>query len=339
MKYSTEQLPYGEFKKLGLEREQVLSLPASTMKALLSGNRTSLIRFENVKLDSGENTQLDAKLSLVKNENGNIRLNIHPVNEKLTKTFGLSSKDVEDLKQNELSFKPVKIERDGRQIDALATYDSTTNEIIAIDQKKLKVPDYINDHKLTFSQKLALLTGKPITVNGNRFTLNPHNEFGISGDNFISVQVGHSKYSTENLGIDALAITAGLGHYVMLYHIANALINTRVRKVDIDRSLNDKGFRDAIVSAKNEVIARQDILDKSNPEEKNALKNKLTVDEIKDILEKKAGVHVVFEQINKNSAGESTTEPAEIETSIKIDDENNNLSTKEEKSRAYSLKM
>lgn len=338
MKYSIDQLPYEDFSKLGMDKASVLSLPQSTMNALLSGNRTSLIRFEKVKLNEEQTTILDAKLSLKQKNGGELSLLVHPINEKLYKTWGLSEKDIRYLKGTDLSFLPARVQKDGKTIDAMVTYDKTTNEIIAIDKQKLRAPDAINNVNLTPQQKEDFLAGKKISVKGKTFSLNPHNEWGIEATELESFKIGHSSYRMTNLALDAAVITAGLGHYVMLYHLANMLINTRFKTADIPRSLNNEKFRNAISEARNEIIERQDFLAKDNLKEGNK-KQTLSIDEIKGVIEKKAGEHVVFNQVNTNNPDGPGIEPQEIKTSVKMDEKNNRLQINEEKPKSYSLKM
>lgn len=338
MKYAIEQLPYDDFKSLGMDRNVVLSLPKSTMNALLSGNRSSLIRFNNVQLNDGQTTVLDAKISLKQKDNGELSLLAHPINEKLYKTWGLSEKDIRYLKKNDLSFLPASVKIDGKTIDALVTYDATTNEVVAIDKQKLRAPDAINNTSLTPQQKEDFLAGKKISIKGKTFSLNPHNEWGIEGKELESVKIGHSTYRMANLGIDAVVVMAGLGHYVMLYHLANMLLNTRFKTVDIPRSLNNEKFRNALTEALDEIIQKQDFLAKDNLKENNKQQT-LSVDEIKAVLEKKAGEHVVFKKVEAEQDislnGESTT----IKTALQKDDTKNDLPINEEKPCSYSLKM
>lgn len=338
MKYETGQLPYDDFKRLGMDRDAVLSLPKSTMNALLSGNRSSLIRFDNVNLNNGQTTALDAKISLKQMDNGELSLLVHPINEKLYKTWGLSKKDIQHLKENDLSFLPVTVQKGDKTMDALLTYDATTNEIIAIDKQKLKAPDEINNVRLDINQKERFLSGKKITVNGKTYSLNPHNELGIEGKDLESVKIGHSAYRMPNLGIDAVVITAGLGHYVMLYHLANMLLNTRLKYVDIPKSLNNENFRNALIEARNEIIQKQDYLVKGSLDENNK-QQKLSIDEIKDILEKKAGEHVVFKKVETAAEISSNDELTSIKTALQKDDTKNDLPINEEKPKSYSFKM
>ncbi len=55
---------------MGLTKKDILNMPPRTYNALMSGNRTSLIRFNNIKVPGLEVGSLDAKLSLERKPNG-----------------------------------------------------------------------------------------------------------------------------------------------------------------------------------------------------------------------------------------------------------------------------
>ncbi len=147
MKYTTEQLPWQDFAILGLNREQVLSLPKSTIDALLSGNRTSLIRFENPQVPGllSKSFPFDAKLSLKKGENGELHLLAHPINPELKNNFELSRSELKYLESGKMIFIPKLVTgEDGKLEEALVAYDQTTNELVAFKREGLKAPNTIH---------------------------------------------------------------------------------------------------------------------------------------------------------------------------------------------------
>src|SRR5690606_17426277 len=126
-------LPWQDFAVLGLNQQRVLSLPPSTLNALLSGNRTSIMRFENVKiLGLGGSYPVDGKLSLQKDSNGELKLLIHPVQPELKNSFDLSKTELKYLESGKRVFIPKLVTgEDGRIEEALIAYDKTTNELVA----------------------------------------------------------------------------------------------------------------------------------------------------------------------------------------------------------------
>lgn len=339
MKYSTDQLPFGQFEQLGMDRNSVLALPEITMNALLSGNRTSLIRFCNIKNEKAEQLQpLDAKLSLKKNHNGELFLKVHPIWKNAVNNFDLSQKEIKYLKNQELAFIPKMVSKDSKPVEALIAYDTTTNEFIAIEREKLRAPDKINGARLSEVQKKDFINGKPVVINGKKYRLNPTNELGISGPDLSSLQVGHSVYKLPNLYMDAALITAGLGHYIMLYHLANVLAHSKFKPFNVDKSLQSEPFRNALADAKMDILQKQDFLSKSTTEESDRASKNLSIDEIKEILEKKAGEHIIAENIHANP-DEQRNSLTDIKASLKEDEPDNDLSIEEERPRSVSFKM
>src|SRR4051812_25269875 len=94
--FSIDELPYKEFSILGLSKKDVLSFPPRTLNALLSGNRTSLIRFNQVPLGLTDNkVSLNGKLSLSRTPEGNISLRFHPVNDAPKNAFNLTKEEAD----------------------------------------------------------------------------------------------------------------------------------------------------------------------------------------------------------------------------------------------------
>lgn len=339
MKFTLDELPYEQFEQLGMNEKSVLSLPETTLNALLSGNRTSLIRFCNLKNEKDEQLQpLDAKLSLRKNRNGEVLLKVHPIWKNANNSFDLSEKEIKYLKNQELAFIPKLISKDGKHLEALIAYDTTTNEFIAIEREKLRAPDKINGLLLSGVQKKDFVNGKPVMINGKKYRLNPTNELGISGLDMSSLQIGHSIYKLPNLYIDAALITTGLGHFVMLYHLANVIAHSKFKVFDVDKNLQNENFRDSLAAAKMEILQKTEILSKFSGEESNKNQKPLSIDEIKEILERKAGEHIIAENIHSNP-DEISNNATGVKVSLKEDEPDNGLSIEDEKPRSVSFKM
>jgi hypothetical protein len=80
MKFSLGEIPDMHLRRLGLDRELMGRLPDRTLKALLSGARTSLMRF-SLTGDAGDSSSarvLDAKLSLSRKPDGGVTMKVHP---------------------------------------------------------------------------------------------------------------------------------------------------------------------------------------------------------------------------------------------------------------------
>lgn len=254
---SIDEIPYREFEMLGLSKKDVLSFPPRTLNALLSGNRTSLIRFNYVSLGSSDNKfSIDAKLSLRRSLDGKVHLNFHPVNKAPKNAFDLTPKEIAHLEKNEANFIDKKIRgEDGKLKDAKICLDKITNEYVAINRETVKAPEQINNTVLTEKQKEEFKEGKTIKVENQEYKLNPNSEIGISNangdDNGISrVRFKHSNYSSSELLIDLALIASGLGGFVMLEHLANVFINSERTK---QQNLNDPRYWEAIQEASKEI--------------------------------------------------------------------------------------
>jgi hypothetical protein len=179
MKFLPSELPHDQFAIIGIKKEDLRAFPRQTYQALLSGNRTSLMRFY-FKDSKGKKVQLDAKLSLQRNEEGTPVLFYHPVRKEPKNNFNLSDKDFNALKNDASYFIEQTVAgKEGKKINTLVTLDKTTNELVAINQDSLQPPVSVNGTKLTEEQQLDFLKGKTINIGKAKFRLNPNNEVGV----------------------------------------------------------------------------------------------------------------------------------------------------------------
>jgi hypothetical protein len=225
---SISELPYREFEMVGLSKKDVLSFPPRSLIALLSGNRTSLIRFKNVCIGTSDNRlTLDGKLSLRKTPEDKLHLNFHPVNISPKNAFGLSPEEAASLANNKAGFidKGIQV-GDGKLKDVKIYLDKITNEYVAVNREIIKAPEQINNTHLTEKQKEDFKDGKSITIQGQNYQLNPNSEIGISHangeDHTISmVRFKHSSYSRSELLVDLSLVAYGLESFVMIEHLSN----------------------------------------------------------------------------------------------------------------------
>lgn len=275
-----DQLPFDQFEILGVSRSDLLKLPPRTLNALLSGQRTSLMRFPNVELPGGVGpATLDAKLSIELKEDGSPTLKVHPIRNQAENVFKLSKEEIAHLKLDETNFIERTIKDRGKPKEVLISLDKTVNEYVAINKAKVRAPESINDIPLTADQKKTFKEGKPITVGGEGFRLNPNSEIGITtttGDDNkikklhfkVDVLAGvgrakgqpttyrHSTYSSRELAIDLALIASGAGTIVLLEHLANIAFTTaadRIKQNNKAQNLSDPRYWDAIKEATREI--------------------------------------------------------------------------------------
>lgn len=343
MKYTTEQLPWQDFAVLGLDREQVLSLPKSTIDALLSGNRTSLIRFENPQVPGllPKSFPFDAKLSLKKDQNGELRLLAHPINPELKNNFELSRSELKYLESGKMIFIPKLVTgEDGKLEEALIAYDQTTNELVAFKREGLKAPNDIHGMKLTPQQQKDFVLGKSISVNGNNYQMDPNNEIPIvkkPSEPVPERSRANSKYRSPELIMDIMLLTTGLGHYVLLWHLAKMLLHSNLPEFNLGKSLQNRPFRNALADAQKEIVQKQQELARQGVDKDTKTPKSLSMDELIGIIEKKAGEHIVIDKIEP---GIKEAEGGEHVSVIqKKDGPSGGLSIRDEEPRTRSFKI
>ncbi len=116
------------------------------MDALLSGNRTSLIQFNNIKPHGlSEAVTINAKLSLQKDGNA-YQLKMHPYHLEPKNTLDLSQKEIDFLQKDPLNVLPKMVrDKDGKLADSFISLDKTTNEYVALKRDSITPPESIND--------------------------------------------------------------------------------------------------------------------------------------------------------------------------------------------------
>ena len=255
--FSIDELPYNEFSILGLSKKDVLSFPPRTLNALLSGNRTSLIRFNQVPLGITDNmVSLNGKLSLSRTPDGKISLRFHPVNDISKNAFNLTKEEAEFLRKKETNFIDKKIRtEDGMVKDVKICLDPITNEYVGINRNTIKAPEQINNTMLSEKQKEDFRDGKTISVDNKTYKLNPNSEIGISdaqgNDTGLSkVRFKNSSYSSNELLLDMALLASGLGSFVMLEHLASLFVAANRTK---ELNLRDPLYWQAISDASKEI--------------------------------------------------------------------------------------
>ena len=272
-----EKLPFEQFKLLGLEKKDVLALPPSTLKTLLSGNRTSLIQFKNLRLNEIlEPVTLNAKLSLQK-DGDSFKLIMHPINLEQKNNLDLNSKEIEFLQQDPLNILPKKIvNKDGALIDSFISLDRVTNEFIAVKKDTIKSPESINDIVLSDSQKKDFVNGKPIQIGKDNFQLDINSEQGIAGKNLDKIEFKKGKYSSYNLILDVALFATGLAPLILIEHLAKMIFNNKESINDLLK-IDLKPAMDRTVSHIAEKLT-------NGSEMNNKEKNELFVINVKDSI-------------------------------------------------------
>ena len=278
MQFSISELPQKQLELIGLSKKDLSSLPPRTLNALLAGNRTSLIRFDKVNIP-GMNSplSLDAKLSLERKPDNSVSLKIHPINQSAKNSFNLTKAELGYLANGETNFVSKQIkDNKGKLDDYLVTLDKTTNEFVAVKRDRILAPEVINGTALTEQQKTDFKNGKDINVGDGNYKLDPNSELGIKENNnkpIKNLQLKHSTYSENELLIDLALLTSGLGHFVLLEHLANLAIHSGTAMMQSwkEENLRNKLIRDALAKTSNELKDNFKQTQKISPEEIKSL--------------------------------------------------------------------
>jgi hypothetical protein len=311
MQYQLSQLPQQQLALIGLTQKDVLNLPPRTLNALLSGNRTSLMRFDKVTIPGIKAPlSLDAKLSLERKPDNSVSLKIHPVNQSAKNSFNLSKEELGYLSNGESNFVSKQIkDAAGKLNDYLVTLDKTTNEFVAVKRDKITAPEKINGTTLTEQQKTDFKNGKDITAGSGSYRLDPNSEIGIKENNnkpINNLRLKHSAYSENELLIDLALLTSGLGHFVLLEHLANMALHSGAAMM---KSWKEDNIRNKPV---------RDVLAKASPDLINAYiqTKKISPAEIKSLVEHQLGRPVELSKVD----GVRVDNTNSLETTIAVEE-------------------
>lgn len=252
MKFKIEEIPDEQLEVLGLQKKDIEKFPALTRNTLLAGNRTSLMRFTNIKIQGMDRPlSLDAKLSLERKTDGCVSLRLHPINHIAQNSFDLTKDEETQLQKEKHSFirKEVMI-KDGNVVPVLIALDKITNEYIAIKEKEVNIPLFINQQRLSDKQKADFIEGKEIRLLNNVIRFDPTKEQMVTPvkGNIDSIEFKHGKYNNTRLLIDIALLSSGLGAVVLLEHMLDVAANSKLN-CSLKENLQNKEVRDAINTA------------------------------------------------------------------------------------------
>ena len=168
----SNQLPYEQLAKLGLDREKVENLPQEVKEKLIKGEMTPLTEV-SLPARNGMVITLPLKLQLAADKDGNPTLIAYPVQRELTaeksNELRLSQQEIDALRRGDVLQKTVDI--DGEKTRRYLQLDPETKSIIhrrvtdvQIEQR-LKDMEKVNDIELGTQQKQQVREGKPMELN------------------------------------------------------------------------------------------------------------------------------------------------------------------------------
>lgn len=169
-RYKPEQIDWETMNNLGLNKERLEK--AGVMDTLLKGYKTNILMPISLNLGTAV-TRMDARLSLQPGENGDAMVAIHGIRKEPnlnTPFFGheFTKEDKNNLLKAGNMGRVVDLTnpKTGEKIPSIISIDRLTNEVIALRQDWMKIPDEIKGVKLNAEQKQTLLEGKPLQLEG-----------------------------------------------------------------------------------------------------------------------------------------------------------------------------
>lgn len=168
----SNQLPYEQLAKLGLDREKVEKLPQEVKEKLIKGEVTPLMEV-SLPATNGMVITLPLKLQLAADKEGNPTLIAYPVQRELStersNELKLTQQEMDALRRGGVLQKTVDI--DGEKTRRYLQLDPETKSIIhrrvtevQIEQR-LKDMEKVNDIELGTQQKQQVREGKPMELN------------------------------------------------------------------------------------------------------------------------------------------------------------------------------
>lgn len=183
--FKDNELPLGELEKLGLYIQGRILLSRDNINALLMGRRTEMTNFKDLKFDGLSIPELDAKLSLKKNQDGSVSLNVHPIYKMAKAHELLDENESRKLQNGEIDniAKEQEVQK-GKVRKIIIEYDEQTKEFISYDPEKVNAPLTVNSETLTEEQKKKFKNGQIVELSdGTRFQHTALNPQGLKSDN------------------------------------------------------------------------------------------------------------------------------------------------------------
>jgi len=165
-RFKVEQIDWETMNNLGLSKERLEK--AGVMDTLLKGYKTNILMPISLNLGTAV-TRMDARLSLQPGENGSAVVAIHGIRKEPNLDapfFGheFTKEDKENLLKTGNMGRVVDLTnpKTGEKIPSIISIDRLTNEVVALRQEWMRIPNEFKGVMLNAEQKQTLLEGKPL---------------------------------------------------------------------------------------------------------------------------------------------------------------------------------
>lgn len=169
-RYKPEQIDWETMTNLGLSRAKLEKM--NLLDPLLRGYKTNELVPVSLNLGTAI-TRMDARLSLQQNDEGAVVVAIHGIRKEPNLNYSFfghefSKEDKDNLRSTGNMGRVVNLTnpKTGDSIPSIISVDRLTNELVALRTEYIKIPDEIKSLKLDDTQKLTLLEGKPLYLEG-----------------------------------------------------------------------------------------------------------------------------------------------------------------------------
>lgn len=182
--FRESDIPIGDLRKLGLMKNGKPDLSKEDIDALLAGHRTDLITLHDIHGDGIHIQKMDAKLSLQRDANGHMSLQLHPIYRDVKKHPMLLDAEADQLEQGTLTHVLKTYQAGGgKKKTWIIEYDPETREFISSDPEKVRVPAKINGEPLSELQKEQYRNGAVVQLSdGTRLQRRASSRSGVTSN-------------------------------------------------------------------------------------------------------------------------------------------------------------
>jgi hypothetical protein len=182
--FKENELPIKELEALGLYQDGKMNLANEDVDVLLAGRRTEMRSMVNLQMDGFFIRQLDAKLSLKRNADGSVSVNLHPIYKELMPHPLLSEEESKLLQSGQLqNIQKVYKKTEDKVGGLIIEYDAETKEFVSYDPDQVEVPIKVNGEILTEEKKKAFQNGELVTLeDGTKIQHSVTDSKGIRSD-------------------------------------------------------------------------------------------------------------------------------------------------------------
>ncbi|MBI9058355.1 MAG: DUF3945 domain-containing protein [Labilibaculum sp.] len=165
-----EEIPFEKLEKAGIKKDFVDRMESQELKDFLNGFRSAKLYTINAKIND-EQYRIPTKIRLQKEEDGSVKVKVHPIQRLHIPDEYLGHKFTKEEKTALLEDKHLgktieMTNQKGEKDNYYLSLDPKTNELIPLRSKHIRVPEKIKGASLSEEQKQKLAAGKKIHLNG-----------------------------------------------------------------------------------------------------------------------------------------------------------------------------